>query len=344
MGSFWLNEFLQRPESEKYPYARAKALCAQGWMLLWLEKLSQARRPAEESLALYKACNDRTGEIDALNLLGATYYNIGDHVEGIKHYQQALTLSQSLGDIWRQAIAYSLLGDDRSDLQRSFDNWDKAVKLFGEAGDRRSQAEFLSVIGLYRALNGDVELAQKCLEETAILIPLESNIYTWGYLQVTKSLIARLHGDYDEAYTLLQDALVHFEKLGNQFERLWFTVRFGSIALAKGNVKEAREIFIRSAKAFQTNKDKLGVLFSLEEMARLFVLNGNPKIAARLIGWANAMREEINELRPRVEQNDVNKVVEACISTLGEATFTGEYHTGRVMTLNEAVELSLNEQ
>ena len=239
MGSFWLNEFLQRPESEKYPFARAKALCAQGWMLLWLEKFSQARGPAEESLALYKACNDRTGEIDALNLLGTTYFYIGDRVEGNKYYQQALTLSQSLGDIWRQAIVYSLLGDDRSDFQRSFDYWDKAVKLFGEAGDRRYQADVLSVIGHYRALNGDVELAQKYLDEAAMLIPLERNIDIWGNLQVIKSLIALLHGDYEEAYTLLQEALVQFEKLGNQIQCLWFTARLGYIALAKGNLKEA---------------------------------------------------------------------------------------------------------
>ena len=79
-------------------------------------------------------------------------------------------------------------------------------------------------------------------------------------------------------------------------------------------------------------------------MAGLFVFIGNPKIAARLIGWADAMRKEVTELRPRVEQNDVDKIVAACISRLGEATFTEEYHKGRVMTLNEAVELALNEQ
>ena len=44
MGSFWLDEFLQRPESEKYPFARAKALCAQGWIFLYLEKFPQGTR------------------------------------------------------------------------------------------------------------------------------------------------------------------------------------------------------------------------------------------------------------------------------------------------------------
>ena len=114
--------------------------------------------------------------------------------------------------------------------------------------------------------------------------------------------------------------------------------------MTKGNLKEAREIFVRSTQAFQTNKDNIGVVYSLEGMAGLFVFIGNLNSAARLIGWADAKRKEVTELRPRVEQNDVDKVLAACISRLGEATFKGEYDKGQLMTLDEAVELALNEQ
>ena len=48
-GTFWLAEFLQRPESKQYPLARARALCAQSRLLLWLEELLQAQVAAEES-------------------------------------------------------------------------------------------------------------------------------------------------------------------------------------------------------------------------------------------------------------------------------------------------------
>ena len=343
MGSFWLNEFLQRPESEKYPFARAKALCAQGWILLWLEKFPQARGPAEESLALYKACNDQTGEIDVLNLLGTAYYYVGDRAEGKKYFQQALALAQSLGDIWRQAKVYQLLGEEQGYSHSFYDYFEQAAKLFGKAGDRMSQAEALAVIYHNRVLNEDFELARKYLDEIARLIHLERHIDIWAGLQITKSILAFLQGNYGEADTLLQDALVQFDKLGNQIQCLWITVRFGYIAMAKGNGSEARDIFVSSAKAFQTNNDYFGVIFSLEGIAGFFVLVGSPKIAARLVGWADAMRAEANELRPRVEQKDVDKIISACIASLGEAAYRDEYHTGRLMTLDEAVELALNE-
>jgi tetratricopeptide (TPR) repeat protein len=236
------------------------------------------------------------------------------------------------------------VADDHRDFQRSFDHYDRAVKLFGEAGDRRFQADVLCIIGNYRALNGEIDLAQKYLDEASRLIPFERNIDIWGDLQVVKSIIALLHGDQEEACTLLQEALVQFEKLGNQIQCLWITARLGYIALAKNNVKEAHEILVRSTQAFHTNKDNIGVVYSLEGMAGLFVITGNLNIAARLIGWADAKRKEVTELRPGVEQADVDKVVAACISRLGEAIFKGEYDKGQLMTLDEAVELALNEQ
>jgi predicted ATPase/DNA-binding XRE family transcriptional regulator len=337
MGSFWLSEFLQREESDKYPHAKAKALCTQGWILLYLEKFPQARKPSEESLALYQALNDRTGEIDVLTLLGTNNFYIGDRVTGTKHFKQALTLSQSLGDTWRQAKIYAIIGTEQSASQSLLE---KAEKLFGLSGDLRSQADVLNTIANYRVFDGEIELAQKYQEQVTRLIPLERNIDIWSELKFTKGIIAFLQGDYDETYKLLQEVLIYNEKLGNQIQCLWVTVRFGYIALAKGNIRQAREIFTSSTQAFQTNKDNIGVIFSLEGMAGVFVSTGNPNVAARLIGWADAMRKEVGELRPRVEQWDVDKVIAACIARLGQAVFKEEYDKGGKMTLDEAVELA----
>ena len=100
-GTYWLAEFLQKPESHQYPLTRARALCAKGRLLEWLEKFPQARVAAEESLALFRACKDRPGEIDALIVIGASYFFPGDRAEGLKYIEQAINLSQSYGDLWK---------------------------------------------------------------------------------------------------------------------------------------------------------------------------------------------------------------------------------------------------
>lgn len=342
LGLCWLEEFLRRPESDAYPLARARALRTQGWILLWLEKQTEARGPAEESLALYRARRDQTGEIDALNLLGATHYYIGHHAEAMRMYNEALILAHSRGDIWRQAVAYSFLGHVPSNFHRAVDYLSKAVELFAAAGDRSAQAEFLGEMGRIRAQNGDMEIAQKCVDEAATLIPLERNAYAWANSQLTRSLIARSQGDYETAGLRIQEALTHFEELGHQLLGRWFATFLGSIALAKGDIGAARKIFVESAQAWGKNDDPLGVTFALEEMARVLAITGNHKIAARLIGWTDAMREEMGYRRPRIEQRDINKARAVCIDALEEAGFSDEYREGRTMILKEAVELASN--
>ena len=342
-GSFWLAEYLQNPESKQYTMARARALCAQGWLLVWLEKYPQARGAAEESLALSHTRNDIPGEIDALILMGVTYSFPGNRSEGNKLYKQALTLSQSLGDIWRQAQVNYLLGWDHSDYRRCFTYWEKAVALFREAGDQRYQANVLYEIALFRALNGDTELAQKYLDEAAVLFPLDRQIADHGHIQVTKSIMAIEHGDYDQAHTLLQEVLVQSEKSGNRWDYLWTQARSGHLALRVGNIREAREIFAEIALEFQKNNETIAVVFTLEGMAGVLVAIGRSKNAAQLIGWANATRKEFNNARPLLEQRDVDKVFAACISKMGEAAFADAYDDGQVMTLDEAVALALNE-
>jgi len=342
-GAFWLAEFLQSPESKQYSPARARALCAQSGLLLLFENFPLARGTAEESLALFHACNDRLGEIDALTLLGATYFFRGDRVEGVKLFEQALTLSQSLGDTWRQAKVYYYLGWDHSDYQRTFAYCEKAVVLFSEAGDQRSQANLLCEIALYRALNGDIELAQKYLDEATLLFPLDRKVDIWINYQVTKSIIALVHGDYEQAHALLQEVIAQSEIMGNRFEYLWAKVRFGYLALHEDNICEAREIFVETVQEFQKNKATMGVVFTLEGMVGQFVAVGNLKNAARLIGWADAARKEINDARPLLEQRDVDKFMVACISEMGEVAFADAYDEGQVMTLDEAVALALNE-
>ena len=76
-------------------------------------------------------------------------------------------------------------------------------------------------------------------------------------------------------------------------------------------------------------------------MAGLYVATYEPAVAARLIGWEDATRKQINDMRPRLEQTDVDKIIAACVAEMGEVAFSDTYHEGKAMTLNKAVAYSL---
>ena len=82
-GAFWLAEFLQNPESKQYPLARARALCAQGWLLDGLRNFRKHEVRRRRAWLYSQAHNDQPGEIDALILTGGNILFSWDRSEGL---------------------------------------------------------------------------------------------------------------------------------------------------------------------------------------------------------------------------------------------------------------------
>ena len=122
---------------------------------------------------------------------------------------------------------------------------------------------------------------------------------------------------------------------------LWAQVRLGHVLLRSGNLTEAHQVLMESAQNFAKDNYSIGVIFALEGMAELFVSVGKPESAAQLIGWADLMRERIQDTRPEIEQASVDKIIAACLAKLGEVAFSDAYEEGQKMTLDEAVDYTL---
>jgi tetratricopeptide (TPR) repeat protein len=220
---------------------------------------------------------------------------------------------------------------------------EKALVLFREVGDWRNLTDLLGLVSWFRVLDGDIDLAQKYLDEATRSQHLSSKVIMWVYAKTAKSWIALIRGDYEQARTLLQEMVTHAEELGNRFEYLWSRVRLGYVALGEGNLTEAQRLFAESAKDFQKNEQHSGIVFALEGMAGLYAAMKKYENAAQLIGWADAMREKIDDSRPFIEQADVDKIIAACLSKMGEAAFSDAYDEGPKMTIDEAVSYALAE-
>ena len=349
-GSYWLSKFLDKQESLAYPRARAKALQAHAAGLIALQQFDTMLSEIEECLALYRSVGDQRGEIDALLLLGCL-----THVaNNLERNQQALDLALSIGDAWRQARALSNLGGNYIGAKR-FAYWEKAIKLFRKSGDWRSLKDNLSAQAFSLVLDDDIELAQKYVEEAELLRwsnkSTESELLRWSNkgtgvwadLATAKSIIASLHGDYHQANLLLQKILLQAEETGNRMNYLWAHVRLGYVAVREGNLNEARIIFAKTVPEFVKDAYEIGVVFSLEGIAQLYVALSKLEHAARLVGWADAMREKIPDRRLPFEQADVDKIIAACLEKTGEVAFSDAYDEGQKMSLEEAVAFALEE-
>ena len=339
-GSRWLAEFLQKPEAKKYPYARARALQAQACLQIVLQQFQQAQASASQSLALFAACNEQQGEIDALHVLGTALGYLGDRDGEAKLYEKALTLSQSLNDKWREARTLYFMGWSPQYHQNN-NYWKEASRLFRELGANISLANTLSLLAWYRVLYGEIKLAQKDLEEAESLWRSNKSMDIWEDTKLTKCLFALIDGDYEQARSILEEMVLTAKEKGNRMNYLWLRVRLGYVALCEGKIGEAHEIFAETTQKFQEDQNVIGVVFALEGVAGIYVAIGKPGHAARLIGWADAMREKIHDTRPPLEQADVDKIIAACVAKMGEAMFSDAYEEGQKMSLDEAVNYAL---
>ena len=163
----------------------------------------------------------------------------------------------------------------------------------------------------------------------------------WGDPGFAKSIIAMLRGDYEQAYALLQEMVILANELGNRMGYLWTRVHLGHVALRAGDLAEAHTIFAETTENFQKDGNTIGVVFALEGVAGLAVAVGKPERAAHLIGWTDAHRERITNPRPFLEQSNVDQIIAACITKMGEAAFSDAYAEGKKMSLDKAVVYAL---
>lgn len=255
---------------------------------------------------------------------------------------QALEQAESTGDTRGQLESLWQLG--WLDQTNRFYYWEKALALTRVLGDAYELASGLSTAGLFLVLNGDLDAAQKYLAESNALYQQLHMKPVISHLLSAYGQISLIRGDFKKARAYLQEHARASLELGSRQDYLWSRVRLGYVALREGNAKEAFHLFGECAQEFRKDRNIIGVVFAVEGLAGLFSETDNFVRAAQLIGWADSMREKISDSRPLLEQADIDKIIALCINRMGKAQFSKAHEEGKMMTLDEAVELALQER
>jgi predicted ATPase/DNA-binding SARP family transcriptional activator len=340
-GVDWCEKLLHLPHA--HSPARAHALLTYAWLLTWLQDFTRSRAITEESLRLFRAEKNREGEIDALILMGNLEQFSDDLAAANKMFDQALQLSKEQNDSWRIATVYYYRGWDNSDYRLKFANWEKAISMFRQIGDKISLANLLGLTGQFRVLNGEIELGEKYLDEALQMWEANKRANIWENPRIAKSLIALVRGEYEQARRILEEVLTSAEQTGNRMSYLWGRVRLGFVALHAGDLMEARQILTESAQNFNRDGYTIGAIYALEGMAHYYATIGKYERAARLIGFADTDRERIFDMRLPLEQADMDMSIAACTARMGEEAYATAYAEGKKMNLGEAISLILGE-
>jgi hypothetical protein len=116
------------------------------------------------------------------------------------------------------------------------------------------------------------------------------------------------------------------------------------VAYAQGDYSAARALHQESLVMLRELGDPKAIANSLEGLAALVAALGSYVRAARIWGAAERLREEIGSPQPPNERPPYDRRVAAARVALGDdATFDRAWQEGRGLTLEQAIELALEE-
>jgi tetratricopeptide (TPR) repeat protein len=244
----------------------ARTLLHMGW---WMESLESGRRISylEESLSLYRELGYISGTIEALKQLGSIEVHLG-------HFDSA---HQRLDE------GFSILQAHATSL-----------------GNSRILSYDLGDLAYYE---GDYKLAQKYYEHCLAWATQKGLSISISYAKIRLGFLFSRRGDEQKAYFYLRDALLSFQRAG----------------------------------------DQLALIFTLEGFAMLAGMQRRFDQAAQLFAWADGKRKKNGDHRLPVEQVAVDRDLEVIRSHLDEADLTRLWGEGQAMTVEEAIALALQE-
>ena len=340
-GRRWLEEGLAN--SKDAPLAlRARALGAAGRLSQYQADYNRTLVLCEESLAISRTLDDKTGMANALTTLGNVLFERGDYSAARNVHEESLAYGREVGDRW--TIGVSLLNlaavvMHEGDYERARALCEESLSVFREVGDKRGRALALNVMGMIVHDQGDFGVARSLFEQALALQQEFGDRRAIGISLTDLGLVAWELGDYVTAVRLYEDALAIRRELGDRRGVATLLYNLGRVALRQGDDAQATSLFVESLVIRRATGNKPGVARSLEGLARS--LRSRPDRAACLFGATATIREAVGEILPQPDQIENEQDLNVLRAEMGEHAFSAAWLEGRAMTLDQAIEYAL---
>ena len=338
----WLARVVEREEIGLPPRARARALSVLAFLSIARYDIAHTEALANEADRACRKVDDTRGLALSLLTQGITANIQGERTASETLLLDSLDMYRALCDRAGQVDVLLGLGANvigHRDFIRARGYLEAALALCRELGHLAGIAQCLQGLGSLALRHGDLMLAEQWLNQSTAAL----RVITAQDISSSSELLGELaywQGNYTEARARFQESLRLSEELGHQLTATWATIRLGYVEMQQGNIQAARAVFRQSMIELRERNVPVGVVFAVEGMAALAEIEGQPERAAQLLAWADTMRAEIDDPRPPVEQDAVNRMVTRLANSLGERSFAEAQATSRAMAAEEAIRLA----
>ena len=306
-GRRWLSEALSQAEERAQQALKAKALYSSGVLTFAQGELIAARAALTESVRLGREAGKQRTLVMALVMLGFTVIWLGDATTAESVIQEGMSIAQKTE--YKLGIGLML-------------------------GVRANEAA---------AFAHDFTAAQAYSEEGLRLIREVGNPFFTAITIMGSGSQALAQGHYAEARARLEESEKLFYELGDRHMALGVQSERAHIERQLGNYARALELYHQSILAWQELGHRVSLAREFECLAFIACTQSQLQRAARLLGAAESIRENLNSPMTATERVEYDQNVSTLRAQMKQSDFATAWAEGRAMTLEQAIEFALKE-
>lgn len=239
--------------------------------------------------------------------------------------------------------AAGLLAYHQVDYRAARAQHEESLAIRRQLGDRRGVAISLNNLGMV-ALDQDDLVSARTLHEESLLIARElGNRNGIARSLGNLAMVASEQRDFASARALLEESLAILRELGDRDGIAIGLHLLGDVASKQADFDSARPLFEESLMILRELGHQGRMAYSLDELAAVIAARGDPLRAARIWSAADRLREAMGSPPASRGSTYDARVAAARADAPDGAVFDRAWQEGRVLTLEQAIQLALED-
>jgi DNA-binding NarL/FixJ family response regulator len=217
-----------------------------------------------------------------------------------------------------------------------------AVAAAREAGQPGLLSETLSMSSMAENLAGDRAFAERLLDESQVITAgLDDLPVRLMFLQA-RAFNALFEGDLDAVRSASSEGARLSRETDDLYSLDTMLMNLGFAALIGGDLAEAKPLYTEALRIAHQIDHRVAQSYLLGALG-CCAASGEPRLAAQLLGAAEAMRTEAGANVVGFFAPFLAQATESAIAALGASMFAAELSVGRGLTRVAAIDLALGE-
>ena len=231
----------------------------------------------------------------------------------------------------------------QGDLDAARVYYEECLNLSREIGDQRKIAQACNGLGITRLNQNDFDI-RSLLEESLQIGRELADEPIVGVALMGLGELSRLEGKNAEARVFYEEIVTEARKGGDTFNLLYALFNLGSVSCMDGDAETAWKQFAESISLAKDLGSIRAVADCLDGFGYVAAISGNAEKAAKLFGAADALRESVGFEIQTADRIFRDHFIEKAKNSIGESSFIEFENQGRNISMDNAVNLALENQ